>query len=142
MTKSLQLDWASAEVSDGTLTVGLSAKPPKKWRESFTTTAVLLGSGDWETKIDTRRGSVRIAPVRADDEERLRQLLEGAVLEANSTLVGEAELFGREPADEDADDSDDDADDADDGDEASRDEQLTERFRAFERERDEDDEGE
>jgi hypothetical protein len=135
MTEQLHLDWSSAEVSDGKLTVDLTGKPPKEWRASFSRTAVLLGSGDWETKVDTRRGSIRIAGVAPGDEERIRQLLEGAVLEANSTLVSESELFGRGTPEEDEDESESEAEpEADDTGEASRDEQLTERFRAFESE--------
>ncbi len=34
MTEKPALDWSTAEVSDAKLTVGLSAKPRKEWRES------------------------------------------------------------------------------------------------------------
>jgi hypothetical protein len=119
MTEQLQLDWATAEVSDGELTVGLSAKPPKRWREAFERTAALLGAGNWDVTLKPKKGLVQIAPARPGDEERVRQFLEGAVLEANTTL--------------------DSASESDDGDqepdaevpEPSPDEQLTDRFRAF-----------
>lgn len=35
MTEQVKLDWSTAEVSDGELTVGLNAKPPKQWQEAF-----------------------------------------------------------------------------------------------------------
>lgn len=117
----LRLDWSSAEVSDGKLTVGFSDKTPKEWREAFVRAAALLSHGKWElSQVQARH--VRVSPVNAGDEERVKHFLESAVLEANSTLVGEDELFDPEPAD----DAEDEA-----APETSPDEELTARFRAF-----------
>jgi hypothetical protein len=63
---------------------------------------------------------LRLDPVSLGEEERVRQFLEGALLEANRVLVSEEELF--EDSDESAE-----ADEA----ETSADEELTQRFRAF-----------
>jgi hypothetical protein len=123
MTEQLKLEWATAEVSDGELIVGLSAKPPKQWRDAFERTAALLGAGNWEVTLKPKKGVVQVAAVRSGDEERVRQFVEGAVLEANTTLVDEEEAdqgAGAGEAEPDADASP-----------PSPDEQLTDRFRAF-----------
>jgi hypothetical protein len=121
MPEIVELDWSSAEVTDGKLTLGFSQKPPKKWRDAFARTVALLNHGNWKTALSARKGSVEVDPVHVGDEERVRQLLEGAALEANTTLVGEDELF----ADPHSDDEDDDAP------ERSSDSESTARFRAF-----------
>jgi hypothetical protein len=125
MTEQLELDWSTAEVTDGELTVGLSAKPPKQWRDAFERTAALLGAGNWEVTLRPKKGSVQIASVQLGDEERVRQFVEGVILEANATLVGEDELWDSQRAD------DDDREPESDPPEPSRDEQLTDRFREF-----------
>jgi hypothetical protein len=121
MPETLKLVWSSAEVTDGKLTVGFSDKPPKKWRDSFDRTMALLSGGNWKTALNGRKASVEVASVHLGDEERVRRLLEGAVLEANVTLVGEDALFedGYVTDDEDAES------------EPSADEEITARFRAF-----------
>jgi hypothetical protein len=129
MTDQLELDWSTAEVSDATLSVALSAKPPKEWRGAFQRTVTLLSAGNWEVTLDAKRKSVQITAVRPGDEERVRHLLEAAVLQANATLVSEEELYGGEPEqDEEGEDSGEDEDDAA---EPSPDEELTGRFRGF-----------
>jgi hypothetical protein len=127
----LQLDWSTAEVSDGTLTVALSAKPPKDWRETFERTAVLLSSDRWAVTLNSKKGSVQVAAVETGDEDRVRQFLEGAVLEANSTLVSEDELFDNQRADDEEDEPDEPA--------RSPDEEQTGRFREYGREPQDDD---
>jgi hypothetical protein len=122
----LKLDWSSAEVSDGQLTVALSGKPPKKWRDTFERTAALL-SGNWDVNLNTKKGTVQIASVQPGDEERVRQFAEGVVLEANTTLASEQELFGNAPAEDENDDQQAEPDATD----PSGDEQLTGRFREF-----------
>jgi hypothetical protein len=131
--EQLQLDWSTAEVSDGKLTVGLSGKSPKKWRDAFERTAALLGAGTWEVTLNSKKGSVRVASVQPGDAERVRHFLEGVVLEANTTLVSEQELFGSPPVEDDEPEPHSDAP------EPSRDEELTDRFREFGREQGNDD---
>jgi hypothetical protein len=129
MTEQLQLDWSTAEVSDGELTVGLSAKPPKEWRAVFERTAALLSAGNWEVTLKPKKGSVQIASVAPGDEERVRQFVEGAVLEANTTVASEQELYEGQPADDGEPEPDSDTP------EPSPDEELTGRFRKFAEER-------
>lgn len=120
MAEIVELDWSSAEVTDGTLVVALTSKPPKKWREAFTRAAALLSLGKWHTRLSEKASAIRLDPVRLGDEERVRQFLEGALLEANRTIVAEGELFEPEPDEQDAEDS-----------EQSSDAQLTQAFRGF-----------
>jgi hypothetical protein len=120
MTEKVELDWSSADVTDGTLDVALRGKTPKKWREAFERATALLSHGNWNARLNQRKGAVRLDPVSLGEEERVRQFLEGALLEANRVIVSEDELF-------------DNADDGGDGEEPeiSEDEELTARFRAF-----------
>ena len=117
----IQLDWSTAEVRDGELKVGFSDKAPKKWREAFARTAALLSRDTWQLN-ELKPGYVRISPIRLGDEERVKHFLEGAALEANTTLVGEEELFASEDADETEEDE---------AGGPTPDEQMTARFRAF-----------
>lgn len=119
MSDRVELDWSSAEVTDGTLVVSLSRKAPKKWREAFERAAALLSHGNWHTRLSQKPSGIKLDPVRLGDEERVRQFLEGALLEANRTVVEAAELFEPEPDEQDA------------GSEPSEDAQLTQRFRSF-----------
>lgn len=117
-----QLDWSTAEVHDGTLTVTLGGKPPKEWVARFKRTVRLLNHGSWE-KVELKKGEIRMKPVTAGDEDRVRHFLEGAVLEANHALAPDESDTDSEDAAEDHDDA------------ASRqagpDTEMTERFRAF-----------
>ena len=121
MSEKVELDWASAEVSDGTLVVALSDRPPKKWRDAFERATSLLSHGHWSTRLNRRSGAVRLDPVGPGEEERVRQFLEGALLEANRTILAEKELFADAEDDTDA--------EAD----TSADDEMTQRFRAFAR---------
>ena len=76
-----------------------------------------------------------VESVQPGDEERVRQFLEGAVLEANTTLVSEQELFGDEQPDEEDDEPQTDSD----APKPSPDEALTGRFREFAAEREDGD---
>jgi hypothetical protein len=107
----MKLEWASAEVKDGTLTVGLESDPPKEWRRSFERTATLLGNGDWG-EIQLAKGAVRVARVTAGSEDKLRHHLEAIVAQANAANEeGETDEDGDEPEGPDA--------------------EMTERFKAF-----------
>jgi hypothetical protein len=120
MAEKVVLDWASAEVTDGTLDVALVGKTPKKWRDAFERATALLSHGKWNARLSPRKGTVRLDPVSLGEEERVRQFLEGALLEANRVIVSEEELF---------DDSDEESENE--VSEVSEDEELTQRFRAF-----------
>jgi hypothetical protein len=119
MAEKVELEWSSADVTDGTLEVALSTRPPKKWREAFERATALLSHGNWNTSINQRKATVRLDPVTPGSEERVHQFLEGALLEANHVIVSEDELFesdGEGESDEP---------------ETSEDDEMTQRFRAF-----------
>ena len=120
MPEKVALDWSSADVTDGTLDVALSGKAPKRWRDAFVRATALLSHGNWNARLNQRSGVVRIGPVNLGEEERVRQLLEGALLEANRLIVGEEVLFAPADAGGEGDEP-----------ELSDDDELTQRFRAF-----------
>jgi hypothetical protein len=119
MAEKVELDWSGADVTDGTLVVALSSRPPKKWRDAFERATTLLSHGNWNTRLNQRNASVRLDPVTPGSEERVRQFLEGALLEANRVIVSEDELFGSNGESES------------DEPETSQDDEMTQRFRAF-----------
>jgi hypothetical protein len=115
----IRIEWASAVVEEGRLTVELDREPPDGWSDGF---AVVLDRlrrpvGAWgEIELEDRR--VRVADVTQGAEAELRHLLESAVLQANASA-------GLAAAEERAGDDDDDHDDP------TPDQEMTERFRSF-----------
>ena len=112
------LNWATAEVQDGKLTVELEGEVPTGFKKRFQSTVRLLGGGSWG-EIAYRKQAVRVTQVEPGDEEKLRHFLESAVEQANA---------GFEPTRSDSDEaaqedvpSEDDAPDA----------VMTELFRSF-----------
>jgi hypothetical protein len=80
---TVKLEWASAEVEDGVLTVPLEGEVPKGWKQSFATTVKLLGDGEWgEVKI--KKATVQVSDVTPGTEEKLRHHLESIVAQANA----------------------------------------------------------
>jgi hypothetical protein len=81
----ITLDWSTAEVNDGTVTVELSGKPATKWVKHFDRTVQLLHRGNWsEVKLKNRK--IRLGVVSAGSEDDVRHFLESLVLEANTTI--------------------------------------------------------
>jgi hypothetical protein len=117
------LDWATAEVDDGQLTVSLDGMPPDEWAERFETTAKLLNHGTWE-KVKLKKDEVRVRPVVEGEEDKLRHFLESVVLEANAAVEANAE--NSEGADGDESESEQET-----GEETSADREMTDRFRRF-----------
>ena len=115
-----QLDWGTAHVSDGTLTVEIEGEPSKPWKGVFERTIKLLGGGDWD-EVTLKSAKVKVTGVQEGMEDSLRHFLEGAVQEANAAIAAEEE----DQASQDRDD--DDASDAADDDDS----RMTERFRDF-----------
>ncbi|MFZ0042259.1 MAG: hypothetical protein WAK93_13195 [Solirubrobacteraceae bacterium] len=115
-----RLDWSSAGVSDGTLTVPLTGEPSKPWKGVFERTVKLLGGGDWD-EVTLKSGEVKVTGVHEGTEGSLRHFLEGAVQEANAALRAQEE--------EESHDEDDDKGSKDAGDDG--DSRMTERFREF-----------
>jgi hypothetical protein len=121
------LDWSSAKVKDGTLSVELDGELPKGWKKSFESTVMLLGDGDWG-KVSVRKGAVRVTEVGAGSEDKLRHFLESVVIQANADHSHDDEdESGDAREDETDDDGDGDGDEQDDDPDA----ELTDRFRSF-----------
>lgn len=84
------IDWASAEVHDGDVTVELSGKNSKQWRERFDTVLRLLGpSGGGWGEVKLTKGSVRVESLQPQAEEDLRHFLESLVVQVNAELPDE-----------------------------------------------------
>ncbi len=83
------IDWGGARVEDGTLTVELVPAPARAWRQRFRRALTMLDrtGGDWEA-IDLRRAVIVVRGVREGSEDRLRHMLDSAVVEA----AGDVEL--------------------------------------------------
>ncbi|HEY6397435.1 MAG TPA: hypothetical protein VIX82_08290 [Solirubrobacteraceae bacterium] len=110
------LDWSTAEVRGGKLTVKIAGDPPKGWKDAFNSTAALLGGGD-VGRVELQKGTAHVDGVAPGSEERTRHLLESVVQQANSALAD----------DEDAEQGESEVD----NDGASPDAEMTQRFRSF-----------
>ncbi len=113
--QELSIDWSRAEVADGRLSVPLSDKPPKGWKDGFERTMKLLGESRWQD-VAIKKGSISVNGVEPGSEDSLRFYLEGLVEQANADVrPDEPESTGESP------DGDDDGPDA----------EMTGRFREF-----------
>ncbi len=113
------LDWSSAEVHGGELTVKIAGDPPDGWKDSFSSTAALLGGRDLGT-VQLRKETARVDGVTPGNEERVRHLLESAVQQANAA---------HDKSEDDAEPKD--SGEESEGDGVSVDAGMTERFRSF-----------
>ncbi len=112
------IDWSTAQVSDGKLTVKVSGEPPSGWKERFKRTAALLGSGEWE-EIRLKKGEIHVKGVPPETEDKLRHHLESLVTEANAVVP--------EPEPEPEEASESEPEPEEDGEDAK----MTEKFRSF-----------
>src|ERR1700704_3462648 len=112
------IEWASAQIEDGTLTVELTGKGSKAWRARFENVLALLDTPHtvWD-EVRLNKSAVKVAGVRQGTEPELRHFLESVVLQANSDTQPE------EPED--------DAESDEDGKKSEVDEQMTATFNAF-----------
>jgi len=94
------IDWATAEVEAGALSVAVAGERPKHWRRHFVAVLELLdtGSGGWG-RVRVRKDRVEVLDVHEGSEERLRHTLEGAVAQANADTDARADS-GSPAADE------------------------------------------
>ena len=118
--ETLGLQWSAAKVRDGTLTVRLDGDRPKGWKAAFEQTVRLLGAGTWG-EVSIKGAKIKVAAVPEGSEEELRFFLDGAVQQANATLVDTGDDAGDAP--DEPDDEDSQGDDAD--------TRMTSRFRDF-----------
>jgi hypothetical protein len=98
------IDWASAEVRGGELTVALVGEANAEWAERVQAVVERLdrpGSAWGATKVT--KAKVTVEAVAAGAEEDLRHLLDGAVQQANADYAPEAPDGTRdEPSEEDS----------------------------------------
>ncbi len=113
-----QIDWASAQIEDGTLTVELTGKGSKAWKARFENVLVLLDKprATWG-EVRLNKSAVKVAGVQQGAEPELCHFLESVVLQANSDIQPET--------------PEDDAETDDAGEAPDVDEQMTAKFKAF-----------
>jgi hypothetical protein len=82
-----EIDWSSAVVAEGTLSVDLIGESARGWRRRFEGVAALLdqAQGRWGT-VGLAKSVVRVSSVREGAEEDLRHFLESVVLQVNTDL--------------------------------------------------------
>jgi hypothetical protein len=115
-----EIDWGTAEIRKGTLTVELTGSQSKDWKRRFAGVLGLLelSSSAWGEVGLTRKG-IEVEQVQEGSEGDLRHHLESVVLEVNSQLELDNETDGS------------DADAANEDEEQGTDERMTAAFRAF-----------
>jgi hypothetical protein len=98
--KRREIDWASAEVHDGTVVVALTGKASKAWSESFDGVLRLLGhgTGDWG-EISLEKKALKVERLQPKAERDLRHFLEAVVVQINSELAEPASDSHAEPPD-------------------------------------------
>jgi hypothetical protein len=81
------IDWSSAEIDDARLTVALTGKGSKAFKERFEGVVSLLDTahGRWG-EIHVTKGGIEVDAVEPGAESELRHFLESVVLEVNSEL--------------------------------------------------------
>ena len=109
------IDWGSASVDGGRLTVALAGSASAEWKERVQQVIQRLerGSGGWG-EITVTKSKLRVDAVKPGSETDLRHFLESAVLQAN------ADLRPEEPAAT-----------TDDDERSEEDQQMTDAFRSF-----------
>ena len=98
----IAIDWESAEVDDGRLTVGLTGTPPSGWtkRVAHVVERLERPSNVWE-KIKVTKARIRVDGVRPGAEDELHHFLESAVLQANVDLRPDEEESSGERSEDD-----------------------------------------
>jgi hypothetical protein len=98
------IDWASAEVRDGDLSVALAGEANAEWAERVQAVVERLdrpGSAWGATKVT--KAKVTVEAVSSGAEEDLRHLLDGAVQQANADFAPEVQDdAGDGPSEEDS----------------------------------------
>jgi hypothetical protein len=114
---SIGIDWRSASVKDGRLTVRLSVRASKEWAESLEAViGRLRRTGRGWGEIEVSKQKLCADSVQPGTEADLHHFLESAVLQVNADLGADEE-------------DTDDEDEADGG--SDEDRRMTEAFRAF-----------
>jgi hypothetical protein len=83
-----EIDWASAEVCERTLTVNLTGEPSKTWKARMESVVARLDQpGHQWGRVRASKRRVKVRDVVEGEEDRLRHFLDAAVLQANSDRV-------------------------------------------------------
>ncbi|HEY2181140.1 MAG TPA: hypothetical protein VGH09_05655 [Solirubrobacteraceae bacterium] len=84
---SLEIDWSSAEVHGGDVTVELAGKVSKQSRERFEAVRSLLGesSGGWD-EVKLVKRTIHVRGLRPGEEHELRHFLDTVVVQVNAEL--------------------------------------------------------
>jgi hypothetical protein len=116
-----ELDWSSAAVKDGVLTVEVSGTPNADWARGLESVVERLyrPGSDWG-EIEISKATLRVASVTPGCEPDLRHFLDSVVLQVNSNFAPDEE-----------------GDEGDDSDGSDQDREMTEVFRSFASEPDE-----
>jgi hypothetical protein len=113
----VSLNWSSAQVTDGKLTVELAGDRPPGWKKSFEKTVRLLGAGGNWDEVRVKKGQVQLTRLTPGDEEKVRHFLDSVITQANAA---------HRPSEPDSDTPDRHSPDA-----GGSDAEMTRRFRAF-----------
>jgi hypothetical protein len=115
-----EIDWHTASVKDGTLTVEMTGVPSKKWGEHFGAVVALLGAshGAWRDTA-LRKTGIEVKSVREGAEEAVRHFLESVVLQVNVELRPEESPTEQAPSN------------AEENDQQAADRKMSEAFHAF-----------
>jgi hypothetical protein len=84
-----QINWTSAEVSDGELTVGIAGDVPKGWVSRLKALLERLGQTGSESwgPVKVAKGRITVEDLQDGAEPDLRHLLESAILQANADVT-------------------------------------------------------
>jgi hypothetical protein len=100
MEEHRSIDWGTAVVEDGRLSVDLTGEPSRAWGDHMQgVLARLDGRLAERTKVAKRR--IRVTGVGRDEPEELRHLLEGAAQQTNADLASPPAADPQPAVDED-----------------------------------------
>src|ERR1700733_7600282 len=104
-TEQRQIEWGSAEIDDGTLTVSLAGASSKAWKARLENVLALLDTphSGWG-EVNLSKKAIKVSGVQQGSEAELRHFLESAVLQANTDTAPD------EPPPHDAEDGDEEPD--------------------------------
>ena len=88
----VEIDWATASVKDGRLSVVLSGAPPKGFAAQLEhVIARLATSGHRWGEVSTGKRKLHVEDVESGAEDDLRHFLESALLQANAAVGSESD---------------------------------------------------
>jgi len=88
------IDWASAAVKDGELTVALAGEPSTEWAQRAQAVLERLDPVGSSGAVKVTKARIQVKAVTAGAEDDLRHLLEGAVQQANADFAPPEESHG------------------------------------------------